>query len=86
MELQDNYPYICPVCGLIQDAEPSSLMKLGVNSGHTFCSNAECSEMLHLQIHADNERMDAETWEVYVDRIRLTNEDVTFFEELTKSA
>ena len=84
MELQKNYPLICPVCGIIQHAEPSVLMKVGTNSGHGNCTN--CEEYLHLQISESGEHMTAETWTDYLERIRLTPDDVKYFEDLLETA
>ncbi|MFK5950180.1 MAG: hypothetical protein QM500_15555 [Methylococcales bacterium] len=82
MKLLGKYPLKCPMCGETQYAEPSLLMKLGTNSGHACCVN--CNEFLHLQISESGEYMTAETWEDYLERIRLTPDDVKYFENLMK--
>lgn len=84
MELRKKYPLICPVCGIIQHAEPSILMKLGTNSGHACC--IKCGEFLHIQIDKSGDYMNVETWEAYLERIRLTPDDVKYFEDLLKTA
>jgi hypothetical protein len=84
MKLQENYPLICPACGMIQHAEPSISMKLGNNTAHGNCTH--CKEFLHIIISDNCEYMDAELWADYIERISLTPDDVLYFEELQKSA
>lgn len=83
-ELEKNYPLMCPVCKVIQHAEPSISMKLGGDSGHGSCSN--CGEYLHLTLKENGLHFDVETWDQYLERIRMTNDDVKFFEDLLKTA
>lgn len=80
MKLLKEYPLTCPFCKTKQKAEPSILMKLRTNSGHACCAN--CDEFLHLQISESGDFLTAEPWEDYVERIRLTPDDVKYFEEL----
>ena len=54
------YPFICPHCGLGQEAPPSDSMVLwGINTTGTNCN--ECREYLFLSIVDCNTRMQAFT-------------------------
>jgi transcription elongation factor Elf1 len=82
--LKDKYLLKCPVCGTNYMAEPSILMKVGTNSGDAYCQN--CNTYLHIWISDCGLIMEAETWDDFLERIRYTEQDVKFFEDLIKTA
>lgn len=84
MKLKKEYTVICPQCGNVHVVEPTTLMHLGTNSGHLYCEH--CNEYLHLTLTDDYERMEAELWSDFVERVRLNEQDIQFFENLMKTA
>jgi hypothetical protein len=62
-ELREVYDLTCPVCATTLGVRPGLSMHSGWNSGHGTCPR--CRTFLHLEITADNERMDAIRWDDY---------------------
>jgi len=68
--LLTSYNCRCAVCNSDFTIEPSILMEMGFNVGHTSCPN--CNTFLHLEIMPDINgiQMKSETWDSLSARLR----------------
>ena len=73
--LKEAYPWKCWNDGYEQMANPSILMEMGINSGMGNCLN--CGARCHLTIAADNEHMESENLDTYMERFKAEQREKT---------